>query len=123
MRDDDGHALTSEPTDAELRALREAAGPVAFTPGFTDRVMARQAALRASSADSADPSIDALRYVFVRLAPLVAAAVLVLSTANLLNASGRGQPILERLLGLPTVTLASAYSLDGTLTSWGALNR
>ena len=46
MRDDDGHALTSEPTDAELRALREAAGPVAFTPGFTDRVMARQAALR-----------------------------------------------------------------------------
>ena len=119
MRDDQVHDLTSEPTDDELRVLREAAGRAAFAPGFADRVMARRAATRTST----DASTDALQYVFVRLAPLAAAAVLVLSTVNLMNASGRGQPVIDRLLGLPTVTLASAYSLDGTLTSWGETNR
>ncbi|QJR36813.1 hypothetical protein [Gemmatimonas groenlandica] len=123
MRDDHGHDLTSEPTENELRVLREAAGHVAFAPGFADRVMARRAATRAAGDSSTDSSTDALQYVFVRLAPLAAAAVLVLSTVNLMNASGRGQPILDRLFGLPTVTLASAYTLDGALTSWGETNR
>ena len=119
MRDDDVHDLTSEPTDDALRAIREAAGLVAFAPGFADRVMAR----RAATDTTRDRSSDALRYVFMRLAPLAAAAVLVLSTVNLMSASGRGQPVIDRLFGLPTVTLASAYSLDGTLTSWGETNR
>lgn len=123
MRDDDVHDLTSEPTERELRALREAAGPVAFAPGFADRVMARRVAAGSSTESSTESSTDALGYVFMRLAPLAAAAVLVLSTANLMSASGRGQPVIDRLLGLPTVTLASAYSLDGTLTTWGDTNR
>ena len=123
MRDDDVHDLTSEPTDDALRTLREAAGPVAFAPGFADRVMARRAVAETLTDTSRDTSSDALRYVFMRLAPLAAAAVLVLSTVNLMSASGRGQPVIDRLFGLPTVTLASAYSLDGTLTSWGETNR
>jgi hypothetical protein len=119
MRDDDVHDLISEPTNDEWRALREAAGRAAFAPGFANRVMARRAATRPSG----ESSTDALQYVFVRLASLAAAAVLVLSTVNLMNASGRGQPIIDRLFGLPTVTLASAYTLDGALTSWGETNR
>lgn len=119
MRDDDVHDLTSEPTEDELRVLREAAGQVAFAPGFTDRVMARRAATRLPT----DRSAEGLLYVFVRLAPLAAAAVLVLSTANLMSANGHDRPLLDRLFSLPTVTLASAYTLDGALTSWGEAKR
>ena len=80
-------------------------------------------ARRASIGASGGASTDALQYVFVRRAPRAAAAVLVLSTVNLMNANGRGQPIIDRLFGLPTVTLASAYTLDGALTGWGETNR
>ena len=118
MRDDDVHDLTFEtvePAEDDLRRLRTAAGPAAFTPGFADRVMARRAARRSSP--------DALQYVFVRLAPLAAAAVLVMSTINFMSASGPGQPVIDRVLGLPTVSLTSAYALERDLSNWGEADR
>lgn len=115
MRDDDVRDPTFEPTEDDLHRLRTVAGPASFTPGFADRVMARRAAMRSAP--------EALQYVFVRLAPLAAAAVLVMSTINFVSASGRGQPVVDRVLGLPTVSLVSAYSLERDLLNWGETNR
>ena len=115
MRNDEPRDLIFEPTEDDLRRLRTAAGPASFPPGFADRVMARRAAMRSSP--------DALQYVFVRLAPLAAAAVLVMSSINFMSASGRGQPVVDRVLGLPTVSLAAAYSLERDLSNWGETNR
>lgn len=99
--------------DAELEAraarLREMTTPAAFDVGFADRVMARlaQAPLHAA------PSMpDELQRVFFRLAPLAAAAVLALAAMNLRSTRATDQPILERVLGLPAVTLAAAYTME-----------
>ena len=94
--------------EARMARLRQRAGPVAFEAGFADRVMARlerQASLT-----------DGLRTAFVRLAPLAAAAVLVLATVNLMNTRTSGQPLLDRVLQLQPVSLAAAYSLNMEIT-------
>ena len=70
-----------------------------------------------------EPAEDDLQYVFVRLAPLAAAAVLVMSTINFMSASGPGQPVIDRVLGLPTVSLTSAYALERDLSNWGEADR
>lgn len=100
------------PDETELAArmarLRQQAGPVAFEAGFADRVMARlerQASLT-----------DGLQAVFLRLAPLAAAAVLALGTVNMMNTRASGQPFLDRVLQLQAVNLAAAYSLDMEIT-------
>jgi len=94
--------------EARMARLRQRAGPVAFEAGFADRVMARL---------ERQPSLtDGLQTVFLRLAPLAAAAVLVLATVNLLNTRTSGQPFFDRVLQLQPVSLAAAYSLEMEIT-------
>ena len=102
--------MNPDETELETRMarLRQQAGPVAFEAGFADRVMARlerQASLA-----------DGMQAVFLRLAPLAAAAVLVFGTVNMMNTRASGQPFLDRVLQLQTVNLAAAYSLDMEIT-------
>src|SRR5512144_504896 len=92
-----------------LSRLRELAGPAAFAPGFADRVMGRLAS---------QPSLaDGLQRVFFRLAPLAAAAVLAISTVNLVTTRSSGRPFLDRVLQLPAVDLAAAYTVETALMS------
>lgn len=94
--------------EARMALLRQQAGPVAFEAGFANRVMARL---------ERQPSLaDGLRTVFLRVAPLAAAAVLVLATVNLLDTRTSGQPFLDRVLELQPVDLAAAYSLEMEIT-------
>jgi hypothetical protein len=106
----DLNAMDHETEDA-LRTLREAAGPVAFAPGFVDRVMAR----RFQPQDSDAP----IRAVFRWIAPTAIAASLILASMNLFQTRGREAPLIDRLLGLPSVSLATAYSFDNDLSPWG----
>ncbi len=90
--------------EARMSELRREAGPAAFAPGFTDRVMARL---------ERQPSLaDGLQRVFVRLAPLAAAAVLVLGAVNLMDSRASGKPFLDRVLELQEVDLATAYVFE-----------
>ncbi|NJD10001.1 MAG: hypothetical protein FIB01_05980 [Gemmatimonadetes bacterium] len=90
--------------EARLATLREQVGPASFDPGFSDRVMSRLAR---------QPSLaDGLQVMFFRLAPLAAAAVLLLSTANLVSTRSSGRPFLDRLLQLPAVDLTAALTAD-----------
>jgi len=94
--------------EARMRELRQQAGAAAFAPGFAGRVMARL---------ERQPSLaEGLQAVFLRLAPLAAAAVLILATVNLMNTRASGRPLLDRVLTLQPVDLASAYSLETGLT-------
>ena len=90
--------------EARMARLRQRAGPVAFEAGFADRVMARL--------EQKASLTHGLQAVFLRLAPLAAAAVLVLGTINLMNTRSSGRPFLDRVLQLQTVNLAAAYSLE-----------
>ncbi len=94
--------------EARMTELRRQAGPAAFAPGFADRVMARL---------KRQPSLaDGLQTVFVWIAPLAAAAVLILATASLMSTRASGRPFLDRVLTLQPVDLASAYALETGLT-------
>jgi hypothetical protein len=94
--------------EARMARLRQQAGPVAFDAGFADRVMARL---------ERRPSLaDGLQAVFARLAPLAAAAVLVLGTVNLLNTRSSGQPFLDRVLQLRPADLTAAYAMGLEIT-------
>lgn len=90
--------------EARMARLRPMAGPVAFEPGFADRVMARL---------EEQPSLsDGLQTAFFRLAPVAAAAILVLAATNLAGTRASGQPILDRVLSLRPVTLEAAMTSD-----------
>jgi hypothetical protein len=90
--------------EARLEELRRRAGPAGFAPGFPDRVMARLG--RA-------PSLaDGMQAVLLRLAPLAAAAALVLAAANVAGSHGNDLPFLDRVLNLRPVELASPYALQ-----------
>ncbi|MBL0169980.1 MAG: hypothetical protein IPP90_04485 [Gemmatimonadaceae bacterium] len=97
--------------EQQLTRYRALRGAVAFDLGFADRVMARLAAPRRLS--------DELQPVFWRLTPLAVAAALLLATMNLLNTRASQQSLVDRVLGMPTVTVATAYALDGDLSAWG----
>lgn len=90
--------------EARMAQIRQMTAPVAFDAGFADRVMARLAQPR--------PLADGLSYAFVRLVPLAVAATLVLGALNLVNSRTSGLPLMDRVLGLQPVTLASAYTLN-----------
>jgi hypothetical protein len=101
-----------KPDETELEArmarLRELAGPASFEAGFAGRVMARLAH---------QPSLaDGLQTVFLRLAPLAAAAVLILGAVNLVSTRASGQPFVDRVLKLPAVNVAAAYALESDVT-------
>ena len=93
---------------SRYRAMR---GVTAFDAGFADRVMARLAAPRRLA--------DGLQTVFWRVTPLAVAAALLLTTMNLLNTQASQQSLMDRVLGLPGITVATADVLDGDLSSWG----
>jgi hypothetical protein len=98
--------------EAQLSRYRVLAGPASFAPGFADRVMRRVA--RA-------PSLaESMQLVFRRMAPLATAAVVLIAAINVFSTRASNQSLAERVLGLPAVvTVASAYSLESDLLSWG----
>ncbi len=96
---------------AALDRLRAMALPVDFDAGFADRVMVRLAHAASTSRAVQPPFSQQLSHVFSRIAPLAAAAILILATMNVVRSRASEQPLLDRVLGLPTVTLAAAYSL------------
>lgn len=101
---------------ARLRDESSTGGTVSsasFSAGFADRVVVRLAA-----SPVAPTLADGLALAFRRMAPLAAAAVLVLSTLNLVSSRGTDQTLAERLVGLPDATVASALSLDGAFAAW-----
>jgi len=108
--------MTTENIELEARVarLRQQAGSLSFEEGFTDRVMGRLSAQR--------PLSEGLERAFGRLVPFAAAAALLLGAINLLSTRSSGQPVVERFLGLPEVTLSAAYSIDG-ITLWGESSR
>jgi hypothetical protein len=92
---------------AGLDALLRGGRAEAFAPGFAHRVMRR---VRDEQAPGA-MFTAVLQRQFLRLAPLAAAAVLVLAGWNL-RASDAGQTPVEAALGLPAVTLDAVWSVD-----------
>ena len=91
-----------------MAQIRQLTMPTAFDAGFADRVMARLERPRALS--------DGLARGFVRLVPLAAAAALVFGAMNVINTRASGLPLVDRVLGLQPVTVATAYMLDEALT-------
>jgi hypothetical protein len=90
-------------SDALSSVVRDAA-PVAFAPGFGDRVRARLAAERAQTLP------HALERQFLKIVPLAAAAALLLAAYNWWGARASSASALDAALGLPQVTIASAYA-------------
>ncbi len=114
------------PTDADILASvlkdhRQAVGPPSFREGFSDRVMSRLAESRdrvMETSSSLPPFNMVLERMFLRMAPLAAAAMLVIAAMNVISTRDSNSPLLDRALGLPTVTLASAYS-----SNWDILDQ
>ena len=91
-----------------LEALLRGARSDAFAPGFAYRVMAR---VRGEQADPAAAFAAAIQRQFLRLAPIAAAAAVLLGAWNLRTADARQSPV-EAALGLPAVTADAAYRID-----------
>ena len=89
---------------AQRAQLRRRATPAAFDAGFADRVMTRVRDERLGG--------HGLPWVFARVAPLAAAAALLLAVLNLSDTAASGTSVVDRLIGLPPVTLDAAYSFD-----------
>ena len=120
-RDNRGHDSRSRDDDAleaQLQRYRERAQPVTFRADFAERVMAAVAPERRAIGSAPMRSIgDGLSRTFMRIAPLAAAAALVLATMNVVESRSTGQPLLDRMLGLRAVSLAAAYTLDSDIVS------
>ena len=100
----DGHDGRAPRLGALLRASRADA----FDPGFADRVMRRLASEGAAA--GADAMADLLAHWFARLAPLAAAAAVLLAVANVARAGDERRTLVDAALGLPAVTLEGAYA-------------
>ncbi|MBX9928862.1 MAG: hypothetical protein K2X99_08110 [Gemmatimonadaceae bacterium] len=87
-------------TDRFEAMVARARAPQRFSAGFDDRVMLRWRAAQQR---------PAFERVFVRAAPLLAAAALLLMAANY-RLSAAGDPLAARMLGVPTVTLDAVWS-------------
>jgi len=94
----------------ELAAQLRAARADSFAPGFADRVMSRLER-ESTAAAPVDLLQRKLQRHFLWLAPAALAATLLL---GFLNMRAAGRTDVGAALGLPQVTLASAYSLDAT---------
>ena len=110
------------PLDAAMTRYRASAGTVAFDAGFADRVLARLEQTSVGISADISPTI-ALERVFFKLAPLAAAAALIIAMMNVVTTRTSGQPLVDRVLGLKTVSLASAYTLDSELAGDGLLTQ
>ena len=76
-----------------------------FTPGFSDRALARWRSSRASVSLG-----DVIARDFKRLAPIAIAAAMLLAFYNARAATD--SPTIDRLLGLTTVTADAVYDLS-----------
>lgn len=108
--------------DATMSRYRSGAGTIAFDAGFADRVMTRLHASSGRVVGEISPAL-ALERVFRRLAPLASTAALLVVMINVLTTRSSGQPLVDRVLGLKSVTLASAYMLDSELSGDGILTQ
>ena len=90
-------------TPSDLERLFRAQRAEAFAPGFSDRVMARLAQRPVVTLDSS------MQRYFAWLTPALVAAILMLAVLNMRAAGRTG---VSAALGLPQVSIASAYALD-----------
>lgn len=81
-----------------------------FAPGFPDRAAARWRADRARGADGTITFDAAVARLFTRLAPLAAAAALILAVNNVRHRR-EGQSLAQALIGAPAAD-ATPASLD-----------
>lgn len=86
---------------ARVEAALRASRAESFGPGFSDRVMARLALAPASLGKS-------MQHYFMWMTPALIAAILLLAFLNIRSA---GQASVGAALGLPQVTIATAYAL------------
>ncbi|MEO7963225.1 MAG: hypothetical protein ABIT38_04870 [Gemmatimonadaceae bacterium] len=106
--------------DECLSRYREGVKPVSFRAGFADRVMTRLESARDGTPNLAVVvSIsEGLERAFVRLAPLAAAAVVLVAALNVFSTTSSQQPLIDRAIGLPAVSLAAAYTLAADPPNW-----
>ena len=106
--------------EAQLQRYRGLGQPVTCRADFADRVMTAVAPETRAIGSGPVRSIgDGLSRIFLRVAPLAAAAALVLATMNVVQSRTTEQPLLDRMLGLRAVTLEAAYTLDLDVESTG----
>ena len=98
--------------DDAMRRLLQEGGRGGFEPGFADRVMARVAVRSAGTFAVPMMSLSLQRY-FLRLAPVALALLIGLGLFNLAGRRSQGQNAIDAVLGLPAVTIAAAYDMDG----------
>jgi hypothetical protein len=91
---------------SEIGAMVRAARRDRFAPGFADRVMDR---LRETTVLSLGAR---MQRPFRWLVPAAVAAILFLGFLNIRAAGATGVGTLDAALGLPHVTLSSAYAFD-----------
>lgn len=96
-------------SEDSLAALVRGAAPIAFEPGFTDRVLAR---LRA---EREQPFSTVFEHQFRRIVPLLAAASMLLAAYNWWGARDSTDSAIDAALNLPGVSIASAYSASTLL--------
>lgn len=87
------------------------AASTSFGPSFADRVMQR---MTDRARERADLFGDLLSTWFARIAPVAAGLAVVLGVYNVAFLQNEDQSAIEAALGLPSVTVASAY--DSQLT-------
>jgi len=102
--------------DAEFRAscdrmrrvgeMVAEAAPTSFGPSFADRVVERMADRVGKRTATLS---DMLAPLFARIAPVAVGLAIVLGVYNVVTLKGADQSPIEAALGLPTVTVASAY--------------
>ena len=113
--------MTHHPEDQQrLQDMLAGSRRDRFAPGFADRAVARWRAERARAGGAADTvafSASVTR-LFLRLAPLAAAAVLVLAMHNVGNRR-EGQTVVQALVGASTtseeLTLTYTSATPGSL--------
>jgi hypothetical protein len=92
-----------------LASLVRSAAPVAFEPGFAERVLARLDAERNES------FAVVLERQFRRVVPLLAAASLLLAAYNWWGARATAGSAIDAALNLPRVSIATAYTASSLL--------
>jgi hypothetical protein len=92
-----------------LALLVRSAAPVAFEPGFAERVLARLDAERNESFSVV------FERQFRRVVPLLAAASLLLAAYNWWGARATAGSAIDAALNLPRVSIATAYTASSLL--------
>lgn len=98
--------------DDRLEHLLRDAVPTSFRPGFAERVTARLAGERATTAHATLDFTAALERQFLRVVPILAAASLILAVYSWWGGRATADSLLDATLHLPQVSIATAYQSE-----------